>query len=170
MGRSEPTPMAAMGRALRLARASALRGEIPVGAVVVRDGVVLGAAGNRSVASHDPTGHAEIRALRRAARRARNYRLAGATLVVTLEPCLMCLGAMVHARIGRLVYGARDSKIGAVSSLTSPTLTGLNHRFSVHGGVREEECTALLKGFFKARRLGARPGAGAARRAAAAGA
>ena len=147
--------VAAMGRALRLARASALRGEIPVGAVVLRDGVVLGAAGNRSIASHDPTGHAEIRALRRAARRAGNYRLTGATLVVTLEPCLMCLGAMVHARIGGLVYGARDPKIGAVSSAAGTSwgrAAGLNHRFPVRGGVRGEESASLLRDFFQSRR------------------
>lgn len=146
--------VAAMGRALRLARSAAGRGEIPVGAVVLRDGVVLGAAGNFSVAAHDPTGHAEIRALRRAARCAGNYRLTGATLVVTLEPCLMCLGAMVHARIGGLVYGARDPKIGAVSSAGSAwgRTSGLNHRFPVHGGVREEESAALLRDFFRARR------------------
>jgi tRNA(adenine34) deaminase len=141
-----------MERALRLARAAGRRGEIPVGAVVLRAGVVLGAAGNRSIAAHDPCGHAEIGALRRAARRAGNYRLPGALLVVTLEPCLMCLGAMVHARIGGLVYGARDPKIGAVSSLAAPALAGLNHRFPVHGGLREEECAALLRGFFRTRR------------------
>ena len=144
--------MAAMGRALRLAASSARRGEVPVGAVVLRDGVVLGAAGNHSIASHDPTGHAEIRALRRAARSAGNYRLAGAILVVTLEPCLMCLGAMVHARIGGLVYGARDPKVGAVSSGAWDGVAGLNHRFPVHGGVRAEECAAVLSGFFLERR------------------
>jgi tRNA(adenine34) deaminase len=149
-----PTPSAPFGmdRALRLARAAGRRGEIPVGAVVLRDGEVLGAAGNRSVAAHDPAGHAEIVALRRAARRAGNYRLTGATLVVTLEPCLMCLGAMVHARIGALVYGASDPRIGAVSSLATPALRGLNHRFSVHGGGREKECASLLREFFQARR------------------
>jgi tRNA(adenine34) deaminase len=141
-----------MERALRLARAAGRRGEIPVGAVLLRDGEVLGAAGNRSVAAHDPTGHAEIAALRRAARRAGNYRLTGSILVVTLEPCLMCLGAMVHARIGALVFGARDPKIGAVASLASPALAGLNHRFSLQGGVREKECAALLRRFFQARR------------------
>jgi tRNA(adenine34) deaminase len=148
----DSTTIAAMGRALRLARSAAARGEIPVGAVVLRDGEILGAAGNRSIASHDPTGHAEIRAIRRAARRAGNYRLTGAILVVTLEPCLMCLGGMVHARIGGLVYGARDPKIGAVSSFAAPALAGLNHRFPVHGGLREEECAALLRGFFRTRR------------------
>ena len=146
-----------MDRALRLARAAGRRGEIPVGAVVLRDGEILGAAGNRSVAAHDPTGHAEIAALRQAARRAGNYRLPGSILVVTLEPCLMCLGAMVHARIGALVYGARDPKIGAVASLATPALAGLNHRFSVHGGVRDGDCAALLREFFQARRHGTDP-------------
>jgi tRNA(adenine34) deaminase len=152
-----PAPIAAsaMEHALRLARAAGRRGEIPVGAVVLRDGVVLGAAGNRSVAAHDPAGHAEIAALRRAAQEVGNYRLTGATLVVTLEPCLMCLGAMVHARIGSLVFGARDPKIGAVSALADPGLAGLNHRFPVHGGMREAECAELLKAFFQTRR---RPG------------
>jgi tRNA(adenine34) deaminase len=146
-----------MARALRLARAAGRRGEIPVGAVVLRaDGEVLGAAGNRSVAAHDPTAHAEIAALRIAARRAGNYRLTGSILVVTLEPCLMCLGAMVHARLGALVYGARDPKIGAVGSLAAPALAGLNHRFPVHGGVREAESAALLRGFFQERRQAAR--------------
>lgn len=162
--------IAAMGRALRLARASALRGEIPVGAVVLRDGVVLGAAGNRSVVSHDPTGHAEIRALRRAARRAGNYRLTGAILVVTLEPCLMCLGAMVHARIGGLVYGARDPKIGAVSSGAWSQAAGLNHRFPVHGGVHAGECAEVLRDFFHVRRHGAAVRRTSGRGAAAAGA
>lgn len=151
----DSTTVAAMGRALRLARSAAARGEIPVGAVVVRDGKILGAAGNRSIATHDPTGHAEIRAIRRAAQRAGNYRLTGAILVVTLEPCLMCLGAMVHARIGGLVYGAPDPKIGAVSSFAlSPwgRTSGLNHRFPVHGGVRGEESADLLRAFFRARR------------------
>jgi len=145
-----------MGRALGLARAAGRRGEIPVGAVVLRDGEVLGAAGNRSVAAHDPTAHAEIAALRIAARRAGNYRLTGSILVVTLEPCLMCLGAMVHARLGALVYGARDPKIGAAGSLAAPALAGLNHRFPVHGGLREEECAALLREFFQARRQAVR--------------
>lgn len=169
MRHSDSDTIAAMSRALRLARSSAARGEIPVGAVVMRDGVVLGAAGNRSVASHDPTGHAEIRALRRAGRRAGNYRLTGATLVVTLEPCLMCLGAMVHARIGRLVYGARDPKIGAVTSAAWGRAAGLNHRFPVQDGVRADECAALLRDFFLARRRGGSAGS-PVRRAAVAGA
>ena len=141
-----------MGAALRLARAAGRRGEVPVGAVVVAGGRIAGRGRNRPIESSDPTAHAEIVALRRAARQARNYRLTGATLYVTLEPCLMCLGAMVHARIGRLVYGAPDPKVGATSWLRGRRAGGLNHRIEVSGGVRAPECAALLKEFFRARR------------------
>ena len=141
-----------MGAALRLARAAGKSGEVPVGAVVVADGRIIGRGGNRPIGSCDPTAHAEMTALRRAARRARNYRLNGATLYVTLEPCLMCLGAMVHARIARLVYGARDAKIGATAWLGRGRAGRLNHRFAVLGGVRAGECAALLVEFFRARR------------------
>lgn len=141
-----------MGAALRLARASGKRGEVPVGAVVVAGGRVLGRGRNRPVGSCDPTAHAEITALRRAGRRTRNYRLAGAVLYVTLEPCLMCLGAMVHARIGRLVFGAPDPKVGATAWLRGRRAGRLNHRFAVRGGVRADECAALLREFFRARR------------------
>jgi tRNA(adenine34) deaminase len=145
-----------MERALGLARAAARRGEVPVGAVVVRDGDVVGAAGNRTIASRDPTAHAEVLALRRAARRLGNHRLAGTTLYVTLEPCLMCCGAMVHARIDRLVYGADDSKVGAIDSLFRDRRpAGLNHRFAWRGGVRAEESADLLKSFFMGRRRAA---------------
>ncbi|HUD71107.1 MAG TPA: tRNA adenosine(34) deaminase TadA [Dongiaceae bacterium] len=142
-----------MARALGLARAAARRGEVPVGAVVVRDGEVVGGAGNRTIVSRDPTGHAEVVALRRAARRLGNHRLPGTTLYVTLEPCLMCCGAMVHARIDRLVYGADDPKVGAIDSLfRDQRPAGLNHRFAWRGGVRAGESAALLKSFFTARR------------------
>ncbi len=141
-----------MGAALRLARAAGKRGEVPVGAVVVASGRIVGRGRNRPIESSDPTAHAEILALRRAARQARNYRLTGATLYVTLEPCLMCLGAMVHARIGRLVYGAPDPKVGATAWLRGRRARGLNHRIEVSGGVRADECAALLKEFFRARR------------------
>jgi tRNA(adenine34) deaminase len=141
-----------MGRALRLARGAARRGEVPVGAVVVEAGRAIGAGSNRPVAASDPTAHAEIVALRRAARSRRNYRLTGATLYVTLEPCLMCLGAMVHARIGRLVFGARDPRVGAVALAADRRAAGLNHRFEVLGGVRREESALLLRSFFRARR------------------
>jgi len=140
-----------MGRALRLARAAGLRGEVPIGAVVVSGGRLAGSGANRSIGAHDPTAHAEVTALRRAARAAGNYRLTAASLYVTLEPCLMCLGAMVHARIDRLVYGARDPKVGS-TALLKRAGRGLNHRFSVKGGVRDEECGALLREFFRRRR------------------
>jgi tRNA(adenine34) deaminase len=114
---------------------------------------VVARAGNLSVGPHDPTGHAEIRALRAAARRLRSYRLVGATVAVTLEPCVMCMGAMVHARIGRLVFGAYDPKAGAATSLYRVgDDVRLNHRFAAVGGVLAEECGALLKEFFALRR------------------
>ncbi len=124
-----------------------------MGAVVAIDGRVVARAGNASVRPHDPTGHAELRALRRAARRLGSYRLTGATLVVTLEPCLMCMGAMVHARIRRLVFGARDPKAGAAVSLyRAGEDARLNHRFPTVGGVDAAACGDLLRAFFAARR------------------
>ena len=141
-----------MGRALGLAKAAGVRAEVPIGAVVVAGSRVLGRGANRPIAARDPTAHAEIVALRRAARAARNYRLPGTTLYVTLEPCLMCLGAMVHARIDRLVFGARDPRIGAVALLRGRRAARLNHRFDVAGGVRAEECADLLRRFFRLRR------------------
>ena len=142
-----------MGRALRLARDAARRGEVPIGAVVVLDGRAIGSGSNRTLRSCDPTAHAEIVALRRAARAVGNHRLTGTTLYVTLEPCLMCVGAMVHARIGRLVHGAPDPKVGAISSLIAGGYpAGLNHRFAVEGGVRAEACASLLRRFFRAKR------------------
>jgi len=142
-----------MGRAIHLARAASRRGEVPVGAVVVRDGLLLAGGGNRTIVARDPTGHAEIVALRRAARRAGNHRLTGSTLYVTLEPCLMCVGAMIHARISTLVFGASDPKVGAISSFAGRSLpAGLNHRFATRGGVRAPECAALLRDFFRSRR------------------
>jgi tRNA(adenine34) deaminase len=152
-----------MTRALRLARAAGARGEVPIGAVVVRGGAVLGAAGNRSVRAHDPTAHAEIGALRRAARRIGNYRLTGAVLYVSLEPCLMCFGAMVHARLGAVVYGAADLKVGVLSTLFRHGVPkGLNHALEARGGLRAAESTALLRDFFRERRGAVRPGAGRA--------
>src|SRR5438046_8919615 len=133
-----------MGAAIRLARAAGRRGEGPVGAVVVSGGRIVGRGSNRTIDAHDPTAHAEVVALRRAARAARNYRLTAATLYVTLEPCLMCLGAMVHARIGRLVCGARDPKVGAIALLTRRRFAGLNHRFAITRGVRSAEAAVLL--------------------------
>ncbi len=140
-----------MATALRLARAAGRRGEVPVGAIVVSGGRIAGRGANRPIGARDPTAHAEITAIRRAARAEGNYRLTGATLYVTLEPCLMCLGAMVHARIGRLVFGARDPKVGS-TSLLRKARRGLNHRFEIEGGVRAEECAAALRAFFGGRR------------------
>ncbi len=142
-----------MRRALALARRAEAAGEVPVGAVVVRGGEVLGEGWNRPIARRDPTAHAEIVALRAAAAAAGNYRLPGATLYVTLEPCLMCAGALVHARLSRLVYGAQDPKTGAAGSrLDAFALPFLNHRVEVTGGVLAAECGSLLKAFFAARR------------------
>lgn len=142
-----------MGHALDLAREAGALGEVPVGAVVVLDGSVVGRGFNRPIGGSDPTAHAEIVALRDAAARLSNYRLPGCTLFVTLEPCAMCAGAIMHARVGRVVYGARDPKTGAAGSVVN--LFGearLNHHTEVIGGVREAECGALLSGFFAARR------------------
>ena len=147
-----------MGEALALARAAGARGEVPVGAVVVRDGVVVGRGGNAPIAGDDPTAHAEIAALRDAARALANYRLPGCDLYVTLEPCAMCAGAIFHARIARVVYGARDPKSGACGSVVDLfALRRLNHHATVEGGVRADECGALLSDFFAARRGGAAP-------------
>ncbi len=142
-----------MRRALALAEQGAAAGEVPVGAVIVRDGELIGEGFNRPIGSCDPTAHAEVVALRDASARAGNYRLPGATLYVTIEPCAMCAGALVHARIGRLVYGAPEPKAGAVCSHLS-LLDGeqLNHRVNYQGGVLEEECRAQIKAFFAARR------------------
>ena len=142
-----------MARALEEARKAGEHGEVPLGAVVVRAGAVLGAAGNAPISERDPSAHAEIRALRRAGLAAGNYRLPDSTLYVTLEPCLMCVGALVHARVARVVFGAYDPKSGAVQSLVDGfSLPGLNHRPEVTGGVLEEECGALLREFFRSRR------------------
>ena len=142
-----------MRAALALAREAATLDEVPVGAVVVFDGEIVGRGFNQPIGRHDPTAHAEIMALRAAAARLSNYRLPGATLYVTLEPCAMCAGAMMHARIGRVVFGARDPKTGAAGSVVD--LFGearLNHHADIEGDVLAEECGALLSGFFAARR------------------
>ena len=142
-----------MRAALLEARRAGARGEIPVGAIVAVDGRIVARAGNDSVRRNDPTGHAEIRALRRTARLLASYRLTEATLVVTLEPCVMCMGAMVHARIHRLVFGADDPKTGAAVSLYRlGEDRRLNHRFSAVGGVLADECGALLREFCRGRR------------------
>ncbi len=142
-----------MEEALSEARAAGARGEVPIGAVVVRDGVVLGRAGNASIVDADPTGHAEIRALRAAARAAGNYRLPEAVLYVTVEPCVMCVGAALHARVARLVYGCADPKAGAAGSVFDLCRDSrLNHRIVVTAGVAEDACRALLQEFFRRRR------------------
>jgi len=148
-----PTDLEFMRAALAEGRDSAARGEVPVGAIVAILGHIVSRSGNRTIADTDPTGHAEIIALREAALRVGNYRLSDATLYVTIEPCAMCAGAMIQARIQRLVYGADDAKGGAVKScfhmLDHPQL---NHRVEVASGVLAEESAALLKDFFAARR------------------
>ncbi|WP_296900268.1 tRNA adenosine(34) deaminase TadA [Thiohalocapsa sp.] len=143
-----------MQQALRLAAMAAAEDEVPVGAVVVRDGEVLGEGWNRPIAAHDPTAHAEIQALRAAAVRVGNYRLTGAELYVTLEPCPMCAGAIVHARIARVIYGAPDPKGGACGSVFDllPSDDRFNHRTACEGGVLAAESGDLLRAFFAARR------------------
>jgi tRNA(adenine34) deaminase len=142
-----------MQLALAQARLGAAAGEVPVGAVLVRDGVLLGAAFNRPIASHDPTAHAEIEALRAAGRDEHNYRLSGSTLYVTIEPCTMCVGAMIHARVARLVFGASEPRAGAVCSHFHLLDTDIfNHRIAWQGGVLAEECSALMTDFFRERR------------------
>lgn len=142
-----------MRRALDLARHAEQAGEVPVGALVVLNDEVIGEGWNQPIVSHDPTAHAEMVAMRSAAARMKNYRLTGATLYVTLEPCAMCAGAMVHARIARVVYGAADPKAGAAGSVFNLLeSTVLNHRAQVTGGVLADECGELLRKFFEARR------------------
>jgi tRNA(adenine34) deaminase len=142
-----------MDEALALARAAAERGEVPVGALVVRDGVVIGRGGNAPIAGSDPTAHAEIAALRDAARTLGNYRLTGCELFTTLEPCAMCAGAIFHARIARVVFGAHDPKSGVCGSVLDLFgETRLNHHAVVRGGVRAAECGRVLSEFFAARR------------------
>ncbi len=147
-----------MRAALDLARRAQERGEVPVGAVVVLDDAIVGEGFNQPIAAHDPTAHAEIVALRDAARRIRNYRLTGATLYVTIEPCQMCVGAIVHARVARIVYGAREPKAGAIeSAMRAHEHPSLNHRLVAVGGVLEDECREVIQGFFEGRQeLGAR--------------
>jgi tRNA(adenine34) deaminase len=142
-----------MRAALALAEQARGAGEVPVGAVVVRDGVVIGSGFNSPIGRHDPSAHAEILALRAAAAASGNYRLSGCTLYVTLEPCVMCSGAILHARIVRVVYGAPDPKTGACGSVLNLFAEDrLNHHTAVTGGVLAEECGRLLTGFFQERR------------------
>jgi tRNA(adenine34) deaminase len=151
--RAEAADARFMDEALALARLAAAAGEVPVGAVVVLDGRVLGRGHNRPIAAVDPTAHAEIEALREAARAAGNYRLPGTTVYSTVEPCPMCCGALLHARVARLVYGALDPKAGAAQSLYRLLSDSrLSHEVQVVGPVRGEECGALLREFFGSRR------------------
>ncbi len=126
--------------------------EVPVGAVLVSEGILLGRGHNQPVRLNDPSAHAEIQALRSAGAWARNYRFSGATLYVTLEPCLMCFGALIHARVGRVVFGATDPKVGVSRWLETLDGAALNHRFELQGGLLESECRAQIQGFFKRRR------------------
>jgi len=142
-----------MREALAEARRAEAAGEVPIGAVVVIEGEVVARGFNHPIGAVDPTAHAEIVALREAAARVGNYRLTGAALYVTVEPCLMCVGAAVHARVRRVVYGAAEPKAGALgSAVDALAVPGLNHRFAVMGGVLAEDCGALLQAFFRARR------------------
>jgi tRNA(adenine34) deaminase len=142
-----------MLRALELAARAAESHEVPVGAVVAQAGRVVGEGWNRPIGDRDPTAHAEIVAMREAARKLQNYRLEGAVLYVTLEPCAMCIGAALNARIARLVFGAWDAKAGACGSVIDlPRQPKLTHRIDVFGGVCSEQCSALLRGFFAKRR------------------
>jgi tRNA(adenine34) deaminase len=143
-----------MRAALELALEARRLGEVPVGAVVVMGDEILGRGFNQPISTHDPTAHAEIVALRAAAGRLGNYRLTGAALYVTIEPCQMCVGAMVHARIARLIYGAREPKAGAIeSAMRAHEHPSLNHRLEAIGGVLEADCRALMQAFFSERRL-----------------
>ena len=142
-----------MRRALELALIARDRGEVPVGAVVAIDGAIAGEGFNQPISSSDPTAHAEMIAIRAAAQRIGNYRLSGASVYVTIEPCQMCVGAMVHARVAHLVYGTAEPKAGAIESvMRAHEHPALNHRISARGGVLEEECRELIQAFFKARR------------------
>jgi len=142
-----------MRETITLAQQAAEHGEVPVGAIVVKDGEIIGRGYNTPIANHDPSAHAEIQALRDAANTLDNYRLVGCTLYVTLEPCVMCTGAIQHARIARLVYGASDPKTGACGSVVNLMAEDkLNHHTEVISGVMAEDCGALLSHFFKQRR------------------
>lgn len=142
-----------MRAALAYASAAGTRGEVPVGAVLVRDDEIIAGAGNSPIGTHDPTAHAEVQALRAAGTALRTYRLTDTTLYVTLEPCVMCAAALVHARVRRVVFGAWDPRAGGAGSITDVfALPGLNHRVDVFGGVLMEECGRLLQEFFAQRR------------------
>jgi len=151
---SEDTGLLYMQRALGLAQKALDSGEVPVGALVVRDGEVIGEGWNRPIGDHDPTAHAEITALRDAAANVGNYRLPGSTLYVTLEPCPMCAGAIIHARVAKVCYGASDPRGGAAGSVFDllPSDERFNHRVETEGGLLAEPCGDLLRAFFRSRR------------------
>ena len=155
----EPAPPGElfMRSALDEARRALDLGEVPIGAVIVIDDAIVGRACNQPIAAVDPTAHAEVLALRAAAAKVGNYRLTDAVLYVTIEPCLMCVGALVHARVREVVFGAAEPKTGALmSAVRGAELPGLNHRFAVTGGVLEEDCRALMQEFFRERRSATR--------------
>ena len=142
-----------MALAIKQAQLAAAKGEVPVGAVLVRDGMVIASSFNQPITKHDPSAHAEMNVLRLAAAQLGNYRLPGTTLYVTLEPCLMCCGAVLHARVERLVYGAPDAKTGAAGSVLNVfAVPQINHQTTVTGGVLGDDCGQLLRTFFQARR------------------
>jgi tRNA(adenine34) deaminase len=142
-----------MARALELAREAQQAGEVPVGAVIVKDGVIVGEGWNRPISTHDPTAHAEVVAMRAAAQKLQTYRLLDTTLYVTLEPCPMCAGAMVHARVKRLVYAATDPRAGAAGTIFNIVQhPALNHRVECEAGLMGEECGTMLRAFFQGRR------------------
>lgn len=141
-----------MRDALDEARAARDHHEVPIGAVVVREGEILGRGSNQPIASHDPSAHAEIVALRMAAQRLGNYRLTGTDVYVTVEPCVMCVGALLQARVARVVYGAAEPKWGALRSVLDVGSVPANHRFEVVGGILEDECQELIVAFFRERR------------------
>ena len=150
-----------MGVAMQLAAQASSAGEVPVGAIVVSEGQIIGRGFNAPISRHDPTAHAEIQALRQAAHQVGNYRLVGCSLFVTLEPCVMCAGAIMHARIARLVFGAADPKTGACGSIVNLfSEPRLNHHAIVQGGLRDAECGAMLSSFFRERRTMRDPGTG----------
>jgi tRNA(adenine34) deaminase len=153
MTKSSPDDLKFMAAALELARQAGAAGEVPIGAVLVREGETIAAAANAPIATHDPSAHAEVLALRAAGREVANYRLPHTTLYATLEPCAMCAGALIHARVDRLVFGASDPRRGAAgSALDLFSHASANHRVQVAGGVLAEECGTLLREFFRERR------------------
>lgn len=157
---ADDADVAWMKQAMELARSGWALGEVPVGALVVAGGEVIGRGFNQPISSHDPTAHAEVMALRDAAGRLANYRLPGATLYVTMEPCAMCAGALMHARVARVVYGAREYKTGAAGSVVDLFAEPrLNHHCEIVGGVLADDCAALISDFFAERRRLAKAGA-----------